>query len=262
MTPRATPWTIALASVTFLLPATSGCGAKDEAGASDGTGDFGRGGADSSGGTVATRAMHPAGTTITVTSEDGAVFEIEQGAPGEPATLGCADGQREGLLDVGRFPAVAGCAADWIGAQSMRSPRTGRACGDDLAPCVVPADACAPGWHVCGADGRLAEVLALGAEACRQAGGARYGTALSHCETQEGCVYDARASGGDGDGRYDCFESGWCSEAICCGRGCGELGACTDGLWRGATYITRGADQGCGAMTSHRAGAVLCCKDG
>lgn len=33
-----------------------------------------------------------------ITDEQGAMFEISQGAPGDPAVIGCADGQREAFV--------------------------------------------------------------------------------------------------------------------------------------------------------------------
>lgn len=191
-----------------------------------------------------------------ITDEQGVVFEISQGVPGDPATVGCADGQREAFVDGAAFPNVAGCIGEWSGAANLRSAKTNRACGDDLdTACQAPADACAPGWNICGHDGRIAPVHAIGAEACARAGGGRFVAALSHCETQEGCVYDNPARGD-----YACFERGWCSEPVCCGANCRELGVCPDGVWPGKTSIAIGTDQGCGAIASSRARGVLCCR--
>ena len=197
----------------------------------------------------------------TITDEDGQSLTITRGAQGDPGVVGCADGQREGLLDTRAYPRIAACMGTWSGAKSLRDAPTGRGCGDGLGPCASPADLCAPGWHICGKSGSLAELKQLSAQQCREAGAARFSAALSHCETQEGCTYDDPNTGGDGDGRYACFESGWCSEPVCCGQACGELGACTDGVWPGATTIAQGTDQGCAQMTARRAGGVLCCQD-
>lgn len=169
--------------------------------------------------------------------------------------IGCADGKREGFADIKEFPDIAGCNASWEGVANLRAPATGNACGNDLKPCKVPADACAPGWHICGQDGSIEEISRIGAERCANAGDGRYVAAISHCKTQSGCVYD------NGDGHYPCFSSGWCSEAVCCGKECGDFGICRDGVWPNATHIAIGMDQGCGAMLSHRAQGVLCCKD-
>lgn len=191
-----------------------------------------------------------------ITDEQGAMFEISQGAPGDPTVVGCADGQREAFVDAAAFPNVAGCIGEWSGAANLRAAKTNRPCGDDLdSACPSPADACAPGWNICGHDGRIAPVHAIGADACAQAGGGRFVAAISHCETQEGCVYDNPARGD-----YACFERGWCSEPVCCGANCRQTGVCPDGVWPGKTSIAIGPDQGCGAIASSRARGILCCR--
>jgi hypothetical protein len=189
--------------------------------------------------------------TAEIVDEGGRAFQIDQGEPGDPSAIGCADGQREAFASAGGR--VAGCIAEWSGTMSMRAPGTGQACGDDLGLCAAPADACAPGWHLCGVDGSVDEVAAIGASACESAGGGRFVAAISHCKTQSGCEYDQA-------GAYECFESGWCSEPVCCGSDC-ENGVCTGGVWADPqTHIAIGTDQGCGAIGSSRARGVLCCQ--
>jgi hypothetical protein len=90
---------------------------------------------------------------------------------------------------------------------------------------------------------------------CANAGGGRYVAAISHCLTQSGCSYDLSPNAS-----YPCFPTGWCSESVCCGTSCRGLGACPSGVWLNTTYIAQGTDQGCGAITSRRAGGVLCCQ--
>jgi hypothetical protein len=197
----------------------------------------------------------------TITDDAGNTYTVEQGPRGQPAVVGCADGQREGLIDQAKYPAIAACLGTWSGAKNLRARGTGAACGDDKGPCAQPADLCAPGWRICGADGQIADLKGkLSASACEQAGGASYVAAISHCDAQQDCTYDDQATGGDGDGRYACFAQGWCSEPVCCGRACAEVGACPSGVWPDKTHIPVGTDQGCGAMTASRAGGVLCCK--
>lgn len=202
----------------------------------------------------AATSHHPVGT-LSITDENDRVYEISQGQPGDPAMVGCADGQREAFVDASAFPAVAGCLGEWAGTMSLRAPATGAACGDDRGACGAPADACAPGWHVCGASGKINEVFAIGADSCERAGGGRFVAAISHCEEQVDCTYD-RPDTGD----YQCFERGWCSEPVCCGNDCGDFGVCADGVWPGKTHIPLGQDQGCGAINASRARGVLCCK--
>ena len=137
----------------------------------------------------------------------------------------------------------------------MRTPSTGAACGDDLGGCGAPADACAPGWHLCGVDGSLGEIAAIGDQACLGAGGGRFVAAVSHCQSQNGCEYANPVESGN----YQCFANGWCSEPVCCGADC-TFGSCPSGVWADQTRIAIGTDQGCGAIGSSRARGVLCCR--
>lgn len=199
---------------------------------------------------------HEAVGIAEITDEQGNMVPISQGAPGDPAAVGCADGQREAFVDATASPNVAGCIGEWAATANLRAPKSGSACGDDLdAPCAAPADACAQGWNICGHDGRIAPISAIGATACAAAGGGRFVAAISHCETQDGCVYDNPSTGD-----YACYERGWCSEPVCCGENCRSTGACPDGVWPGATTIAVGTDQGCGAIASSRARGILCCR--
>lgn len=199
--------------------------------------------------------QHQAPGVAEVVDEEGRPFQIAQGEPGDPATVGCADGQREAFVDAAASPGVAGCIGEWSGTVSLRAPATGAACGDDLGGCAAPADACAPGWHLCGADGGLDEIAAIGDQACAGAGGGRFVAAVSHCQTQDGCQYADPVE----TGTYECFAEGWCSEPVCCGADCG-MGACPSGVWHNQTRIAVGTDQGCGAIGSSRARGVLCCR--
>src|SRR5690606_33925291 len=111
-----------------------------------------------------------------------------QSPKGDPATVGCADGQREGFADLEAFPNVAGCGGKWRGTRSLQDPRTGNRCGDDLGECEVPADVCAEGWHVCGQDGFPEDVRGrLSADECKQAGPGRFNAGLSHGQTAQIC---------------------------------------------------------------------------
>jgi hypothetical protein len=190
-----------------------------------------------------------AGYTATTTGS----VTFQHGPKGAPAAVGCADGTREGFLDATAFAAVAGCEATWSGSPSMRAPATGSACGDGIGPCAVPADACAPGWHVCGAS-LVSDVRALSPLDCANAGEGTFLSAMSHCEAQSSCVYDP-ASTAD----YPCFPSGWCSEAVCCGSACTRLGSCPSGVWTEWTHITSTESLSCGAMPAP-VGGVMCCE--
>jgi hypothetical protein len=190
-----------------------------------------------------------------IQDDSGRTYQVQQGERGEPTVIGCADGQREAFVDRGAYPKIAGCLATWPGALSLRATRAGKPCGDDAGGCTSPADACGPGWHVCAADGAVADLKQISPDQCAHAGGGRFSAGMSHCTAQVDCKYDA-APGAS----YPCFASGWCSEPVCCGDDCGDFGSCRDGVWPGATHIAQGTDQGCAASTSRRAGGILCCK--
>jgi hypothetical protein len=207
------------------------------------------------------RDDHQARATAAVSVEEiaddqGHKLRIDQGRPGKPEVVGCADGQREAFVDAAAYPRIAGCLASWQGRQNLRAPATGRPCGDDIGGCRSPADACALGWHVCGDSGLVADLRQIGGDECEHAGGGRFSAAISHCKTQQGCEYDEQSNAS-----YECFSRGWCSEPVCCGADCGEVGQCSGGVWRARTHIPLGQDQGCGAASSRRAGGVLCCKN-
>lgn len=200
-------------------------------------------------------AAPPRETAETVLDEHGRSITLEHGAAGDPAVVGCADGHREAFLDIGRHPAIAGCLGSWNGRLSLRARPTEQACGDELGPCATPADLCAVGWHVCGSGGAVGDLRQVSAEECEQAGGGRFAAGISHCKEQHGCAVDPSPQA-----NYGCFERGWCSEPVCCGRDCGQFGLCRDGVWPQHTHIPFGQDQGCGSTESRRAGGVLCCR--
>lgn len=197
----------------------------------------------------------PVSRSETIVDETGRSITLDHGAPGDPSVIGCADGRREAFLNIVAYPRIAGCLGTWSGRQSLRAPSSGRACGDELGPCAVPADVCAPGWHVCGASGAVSELRQVTAEECENAGGGRFAAGMSHCKEQHGCALDESR-----EANYGCFAHGWCSEPVCCGRHCAEVGICRDGVWRQHTHIPFGQDQGCGSTESRRAGGVLCCR--
>jgi hypothetical protein len=198
----------------------------------------------------------PGGRADTIVDERGRSVMMEHGPPGEPPVIGCADGRREAFLDARRYPRIAGCLGSWGGRQSLRSPPTGQACGDEGGPCATPADLCASGWHICGSNGAVSELRQVSAEECEHAGGGRFAAGISHCKEQHGCAVDPTPNAS-----YDCYPHGWCSEPVCCGRDCGQFGMCRDGVWPQHTHIPSGQDQGCGSTESRRAGGVLCCHD-
>jgi hypothetical protein len=186
---------------------------------------------------------------------------------GDPASVGCADGQREGFADITRHRRVAGCLATWEGTKSLRDKPSGKVCGDDIkgdakkepdkGVCTVPADACAPGWHVCGMGGKNDDLKTHTTfKACnKEAGPGKFVAALSHGQSEELCPPTPTP-----DTVFPCMDSGYCAEPVCCGDGC-QFGKCRDGVWKGQTRISLGKAEGCGSVTSERNGGVMCCYD-
>jgi hypothetical protein len=176
---------------------------------------------------------------------------------GDPKTVGCADGQREGFADMAKFPTIAGCLGIWNEAMTLRKGQTSKACGDDLDLCASPADVCAEGWHVCARDGDYKDLSErVDDQQCSDgAGPGKFVAAISHVKKKKEC---APAPGPTT--RYPCLKEGWGAEPVCCGQGCGK-GNCRDAVWAKKTRISQGVSQGCGAVTSDRNGGILCCKD-
>lgn len=93
--------------------------------------------------------------------------------PPENPEAGCADGTREGFVDLAAYPTIAGCSGGWsVGGLTIELlvPRCNRASGNDGSQregegCGAE-DLCAPGWHVCrGKD----EVSARSPSGCAEA---------------------------------------------------------------------------------------------
>lgn len=176
--------------------------------------------------------------------------------------VGCADGEREGFVDLIAFPRIAGCGATWAETPSLRaSSLLAGPCGDDLGPCNVPAAACAPGWHLCGTSGDPADLTSrITAAQCLDAGGVpgtAFIAALDHCTSCDGgctdislCHYAAT---------YECSQAMFCAEAVCCGTMCGGGNQCQDGIF--ASPDTHTNLSPCGASLATDQTGVLCCAD-
>ncbi len=88
--------------------------------------------------------------------QDGACVDVVDPPPPPPPAVGCADGTREGFLDLATWPSIAGCEGAFSVAGVTRaglSATCGRVAGDDGSNpegsgCSA-ADLCMEGWHVC-----------------------------------------------------------------------------------------------------------------
>ena len=183
---------------------------------------------------------------------------FRQSKKGKPEDVGCADGQREGFANLERFPNVAGCLARWEGKQSLRTPVTGTACGDDnKTKCESPGDVCAEGWHLCGVGGSNEDLATrvTGEECNTEAGPGKFVAAMSHLQEPKVCPPLPTK-----DTVFDCLAEGIGAESVCCGDGC-TFGKCRHGVWKSKTKISRGKAEGCGSSSARRNGGLLCCRD-
>jgi len=172
-------------------------------------------------------------------------------APDAAVINGCADFQREGFIDETMYPTIAACAATWLGAKNLRAAKTNTPCGDDLGACMAPADACSPGWHMCGLAGQPSELSNRATSAaCAGLIGA-FVAAMSHC-TPPGSACDYTLP-------FQCAASTGCSEAVCCGTQCRTDAGCPTGVYA-MTLIAGSTSNGCGAMDASFVSGVLCCK--
>jgi hypothetical protein len=121
-----------------------------------GTGGTGPGG---SGGTPPTAdASLPVDATGGADTTDAGIdggADVAERAP--PSPIGCADGTREGLVNVLSHPRIAACSGGWnvpgLLGPAATAPQCGRRAGNSGAlpggaGCSA-ADLCAEGWHVC-----------------------------------------------------------------------------------------------------------------
>ena len=112
------------------------------AGDSGSGGDTGAGGTDTSG----------------TAGVDGGGLDAGGGAAGAAVSvMGCADGTREGFIDIDQYPNIAACEGAWdepgLLSTESRTAECGRQSGNDGAitdgrGCSV-TDVCADGWRVC-----------------------------------------------------------------------------------------------------------------
>jgi hypothetical protein len=197
----------------------------------------------------------------------------EYESTGAPEFVGCADGQREGFLDIERFDDLAGCALTLSNPTSMLKQPTGVACGDDFPeapPCRGPEDACAVGWHICLRDGKLGEIRSIiTAIECQLADELRDGSfsnlgfvaagSLAYGSSDR-VVCDNDVSAGD---RVYCGDNSEGKECLlCCGGACEFVTTSefASGLWGPIETPVHQVDR-CDSLTLTAPIGVLCCKD-
>jgi outer membrane protein OmpA-like peptidoglycan-associated protein len=177
-----------------------------------------------------------------------------------PVVSGCSDGTREGYLNLGTHPQIAGCSGGWTvpGIRIPKLPTCGREsgnCSDNLEGRGCAAeDLCAPGWHIC-ADGL--EVRRLSSNGCGSAVPSGKGRFFA---TRQGGTGDSNC----GYGANDVY-------------GCGTIGAAIWGT--GCSVLNRFSNNNCSGLPAPwscygevnealnvvkpgvERGGVLCCKD-
>ena len=184
------------------------------------------------------------------------------------SVVGCADGVRDGLIDLAAYPAIAACAGGWevpgLLSNAARSPACARGGGNQgerpNGQGCSATDLCAAGWHVCDF---ASEVAARGGK-CADAVAPANGSKVFYATRQLGddrCAGDGSEFGGDN------FVHGCGNVGLTAGSGCAPLngvlhenGCSANPPWR------------CNAGNNLREistvtkpgaalGGVLCCKD-
>jgi hypothetical protein len=146
---------------------------------------------------------------------------------GPPASLvGCADGAREGLIDLASYPAIAACAGGWqvpgLISNAARTPACARAGGNQGARpqgqgCSA-ADLCAAGWHVCESASEVTNKGGRCADAVAPANGRKVFYAARQ-SGDDGCANSNSEVGNNGDNLvHGCGTFG-----VTASRGCAPL---------------------------------------
>jgi hypothetical protein len=148
---------------------------------------------------------------------------------GAAATVGCADGTRDGLTDLVAFPAIAACAGSW---------------SDDVAN---GAALCATGWHVClGADAPVKIGFAAASSFCGC-------FAIDAAQDNYHCYSDCSASVGIADTAPQIDMGGM-------GAGCQwEIPSGDSCLASGRIDASENSGTGCNYYSG--LSGVMCCRD-
>jgi hypothetical protein len=191
------------------------------------------------------------------------------GIEGPPATVGCADGTREGFTSLDDWPAIAGCSGAWQvpGAMGLeaRQPRCDRQGGNtgrraDGEGCSV-ADLCAEGWHVCADAGEVTRVSPSGCESALRPGEGSLFVVAAGASQQGLCLPDPAAANdlhGCGDESLGQPESAACQPLE---RRMGFADCAATGVWSCGTADDHLREAGIVTKRDSRLGGVLCCRD-
>jgi len=248
-------------------------GALGGGGAGGGGGTAGNGGSSGTGGSAVPDATDAGGGASNsggslgaggTSAADGAAGGGATGnggaVAGDGGIIGCADGQREGFLDVTTYPDIAACDGGFQvpGVVGLTGPACGRAAGDDGSlpdgsGCNAE-DLCAAGFHLC------ASATEVGTKSITGCVGAVVGTASVFYLTEQ-------SGGGQqkcGPGTNDVFGCGNVGYRV--SSGCAPLDSASGDVcsalvapWSCGTDLTAEALHV--VKPGPTAGGVLCCKD-
>jgi hypothetical protein len=178
------------------------------------------------------------------------------------ADVGCADGEREGFLDLDGEPNIAGCSGGFAvaGVITVLAPGCARAAGDDGANpngdgCNV-TDLCAVGWHVCATPAEVAASSFFGTCAGAVADGA-----AEFFTTRASGTGGYECNGGSND-LFGCGSTGYQPVAV----SCAPLDRSSGNLCEAVADWNCGGGDGtneAGLVTKPApgSGGVLCCRD-
>ena len=197
---------------------------------------------------------------------------IELGQPptvaGPPGEIGCADGTRDGYLDLGAWKNIAACAGGWsapgVTGPAARTPRCDRAAGNSGANptgggCGI-ADLCAAGWHVCGSPAEVAAASPTDCESAAPYGHSMFFLIAAGASVQGVCSPDVTAANDlHGCGTLGQPELEGCQPldrrfgfAECLG---------SDGVWQCGDASRHLEEANLVTKLGPRLGGVLCCRD-
>ncbi len=189
------------------------------------------------------------------------------GTGGVANAIGCSDGQREGFVDLAKYPNIASCSGAWkvagisAGVTASLTPSCNRGSGDDSANldgagCNV-SDLCETGWHVC----------ATTADVTAHIGESGSCSDSVDATTQEKQFFATRQAGPGytmcGAGENDLFGCGTLGDPA--SDNCGPLDQYGgDGCWAlGAPWSCQGGLTEAASVTKSTSarGGVMCCRD-
>jgi hypothetical protein len=204
-----------------------------------------------------------------VSTDAGAKGETADLAPaiGDPNTVGCSDGTREGFHDMANWPNIAGCAGGWTSSGlltlSARQPLCNRLSGNDSGnpngdDCSA-ADLCADGWHACVDGPDVARSSPTGCESVGWPGDQAFFAVMTGASAQGVCYDDPSATNDlHGCGSIGQPESDWCPPLT---RRMGFADCLAAGVWQCGTVDDNLDEASVVTKTGPSLGGILCCRN-